>query len=195
MDRLESILEQLELTDFGNMPYRESDSERISMYREQEAVLEKIEWAARALRFKIITERKSYDALKLPKPKKERPPLPPKVQEFFRRLKSGTDWGPIEFKMRWQSDDGRFLIWTRPGHLFWNGIGSPGKYAQTCHAVSDLSKMGPEPKFESGLSLANKCQVREDEGRLTKVQLADMIASANRAANAGPLTKLEKERT
>jgi len=177
MDRLAAIKEQLELITLGDLPYRETDAEQVEMLREQENILSQIQTTACNLRATITRERQTYDPPLPPKREKKPQILPSKVQEFFHRIKKGVNWGPVQFKLRWQSEDKRFLIWTIPGHQFWNGIGRPRAYAPTSHIVSDLSKMGPEPKFESGLTLSQKCQIREWKGRLTKVQLADMIAT------------------
>ena len=183
MGILEEIKERLELITLGELPYRDTDAEKIAMYREQEATIEAIEAAARFLRYRIATERKSLMEIEKPKKKKDVKPLLPKVEEFFRRLKKGTDWG-IDFKFRWISDDERFIIWTIPGHLYWNGIGFPRSYATTRHTLSDLSKMPNEPVMESGLILSRLCMVREFEGRLTHRMLEDIIESAHRAARS-----------
>lgn len=101
---------------------------------------------------------------------------PPEAIEFFRRIRKGTDWG-AEFKFRWLSPDGRFLIWSIPGHSFWNGIGSRRGYAPTRHTLSDLSRMGPELPTEFGLALAAQCTIREEIGRLDRKLLNQLIAA------------------
>ena len=177
---LTDIKDQLELIGLGDLPYRETDEEKIVLFREQEAILYGIEAAARSLRFQIALTRQSLEPPPLPKKIRPTKPVPPKVAEFFRRLKKGTDWG-TEFKFRWLSADERFVIWTIPGHLFWNGVGFPRRYAATRHILSDLSKIGPGSKMESGLTLALSCQVREKDGRLDLRALEDMIQSAAKA--------------
>ena len=179
--QLADIKEQLELLGLGDLPYRETDKEKIALFREQETILFQIETAARSLRFEIVLTRQALEPK--PPPKKARPskPIPPIAAKFFQRIKKGTNWG-AEFKFRWISADERFVIWTLPGHLFWDGIGFPRQYAATRHTLSDLSKMGPEPKMESGFTLSQSCRVREVEGRLGRRVLDDMIQSANRAA-------------
>ena len=180
---LTDIKDQLELIGLGDLPYRETDEEKIVLFREQEAILYQIEAAARSLRFQLALTRHSLEPPLPPKKIRSSKPVPLKVAEFFRRIKKGTDWG-AEFKFRWLSPDERFVIWTIPGHLFWNGIGLPRKYAPSQHILSDLSKIGPEPEMESGLTLSLSCQVREEEGRLGRRVLEDMIQSANRATAA-----------
>ena len=177
---LTDIKEHLELIDLGDLPYRDTDEEKIIMFREQEGLLYLIEAEARQLRLKITLARQGLEPKPLPKKTRPSKPIPPVVLEFFRRIKKGTDWGP-EFKFRWLSPDERFVIWTIPGHLFWDGIGFPQQYAPTQHTLSDLSKIGVEPKMESGLTLALKCRVREEGGRLSRRVLEDMIESALRA--------------
>ena len=107
--------------------------------------------------------------------------LPLQVAEFLRRVKKGVDWGVSEFRIRWISEDACFFIFTRASHLYWNGIGAPRAFAPTRHTLVDLRRMPPEPKMESGLKLYHACEIREHEGRLTRLMLEDMIASANRA--------------
>jgi len=93
MDILEGIKERLQLVTLGELPYRDTDAEKIHMYREQESVVMEIEWLARRLRARITTERKRLTEIDKPKRKAREPkPIPPKVAEFFRRLKKGTDW-------------------------------------------------------------------------------------------------------
>lgn len=60
MGRLESIKEQLELTTLGDLPYRESDDEKIAMLHEQDAILATIAAETYRLRALISKERESY---------------------------------------------------------------------------------------------------------------------------------------
>lgn len=63
--RLADIKEQLELMELGDLPYRETNAEKIDMYRDQEAILFGIETAARDLRFRLQLTR--IDLAKLEK--------------------------------------------------------------------------------------------------------------------------------
>ena len=65
--RLDDIKEQLELIGLGDLPYRDTDEEKIIMFREQEGLLYLIEAEARQLRFKITLARQDLE----PKPQRK----------------------------------------------------------------------------------------------------------------------------
>lgn len=108
-----------------------------------------------------------------------------KILNFFGRLKCGVDWGPVKFLVRWISDNGRFMIWTCPGSAVWSGIGLPRQYHPVTHYLMDFLK---DSSGSVGLSLERETTVRRFEGRLTKIQLEDMIMSAYREERDSPRT-------
>ena len=86
------------------------------------------------------------------------------LDEFLKAIRAGVDYGPVKFRIRWQSADGRFALVTRPGHRTWASIGAT-RYAQTEHWLFDLAKI-PHANAR-GFSLYTLCKVAEIEGRLT----------------------------
>ena len=56
------LKERLELVDKGQLPYCETDAEKVAMYRSQEAELDAIVAAAKNLKRDLATERVSYEA-------------------------------------------------------------------------------------------------------------------------------------
>lgn len=97
-----------------------------------------------------------------------------KIDDFLRRICKGVDFGTAQFKVRWESEDKRFVIVTWPGKTAWSGRGQQ-KYYPSKHWIIDLDKMEmPEPKSEDGYRLLDGCKIKETEGRLTKDLLRNM---------------------
>jgi hypothetical protein len=68
-------------------------------------------------------------------------PLPLAVVLFFEEMETGVDYGAA-FVVRWLSKNGRYVIYTRPGHKSWAGIGMQWEYKPSEHYVADLRKSG-----------------------------------------------------
>ncbi len=99
-------------------------------------------------------------------------PVPARLAGWLKAIRNGTDYGPVEFKVRWVSKDERFAIVTWPGHGYWSSRMEPNAYAATTHWLVDLNKWDPK-KSENGSRIRSDCTVAEHEGRLTKNILED----------------------
>lgn len=56
------LKERLELVDKGQLPYCETDADKVAMYRSQEAELDAVIAAAKNLKRDLASERASYEA-------------------------------------------------------------------------------------------------------------------------------------
>ena len=100
----------------------------------------------------------------------------PTVEKFLELIRHGVNWGPVEFKVRWQSPCKTMAIVTWPGGSTRSGIATR-EYCPTRHWVVDLRRL----LDKSGIRAQQDCTIREFKGRLTRVQMQDLIATANRA--------------
>lgn len=84
-------------------------------------------------RQKVRDIEKQLEALE--KKKKDELPLP--VKQYFENYISGTTTTLEQCRLRWQSEDKRFIIWTIVGSMYWSGRGEQS-YSVAGHRLSDL---------------------------------------------------------
>lgn len=104
--------------------------------------------------------------------------LPEELEEFWKRYNLGIDWGYQGLKIKWISDDNRFLIVTNPGGTAGTGtvMGTGAYYyAQTRHWIIDTEKK-PDGITNSF------CEI--EGGRLTKSRMSYMIKMMDRIRNS-----------
>lgn len=94
------------------------------------------------------------------------------ADEFLEQLKIGVHWGTgNRLVLRHVSDDGRFVIWTRPGGNVWNGMRTT-KYHKSCTHLSDLSR----PVYiRQGMVLFYATEMKKWEGRFGKKQKTEAM--------------------
>jgi len=104
--------------------------------------------------------------------------IPQDIQDKVKHFHSGCDWGTHGLKVKWISDNKRFIIITNGGHTYWSSRNQV--YGQSQHYLVDLNKFDQNSDvYRSFL----KCRVLECEGRLTKEKKAEWIKFANEAKN------------
>lgn len=95
--------------------------------------------------------------------------IPEDLQDWWKSYNSGIDWGYNGLKIRWISDDHRFVIITNPGSTAGTGtvMGSLAYYyAATDHWIADTQKKAD--------GISNRFCVMDGDrfgGRLTKVRM------------------------
>lgn len=102
-------------------------------------------------------------------------PLPKVVEEFFKALKYGVDWGlgyNKDFSLKWISDDERYIIWTWPSGSVWSGIGQPWHSYPSTHTLADLSKFKGQ---KHGSTLSSDTRIAEYQGRWNKEVLKQLL--------------------
>jgi hypothetical protein len=107
--------------------------------------------------------------------KKTKIEIPEQLEKWWKSYSSGVDFGYTGLKIRWISDDKRFVIITNPGGTSGTGtaMGSMGYYyAETDHWFADTTKGGY-------LSRENNVFGRVEGGRLTKARKQVMFDQMN----------------
>jgi hypothetical protein len=119
----------------------------------------------------VKTAEKKYNDLYAQVQEHEKQPeLPEEVKEFFKDVRYGIDWGPVDFRMRWQSADRRYIIMTVPGSQYWSSRGEH-RYGSSHHHLIDLDawkywKSLTTNKRLAGMDCLSFAEKAKCEGRL-----------------------------
>jgi len=116
-------------------------------------------------------EKKYNDLFAQYNEKEKQPDLPTEVKQLFEAMRSGVDWGPVDFRLRYESEDKRFVIITIPGAQYWYSYDA-SQYGNTRHYLVDLQAVNywkEHHKLIDGSSLLNHATIAGAEGRLSKM--------------------------
>jgi hypothetical protein len=93
------------------------------------------------------------------------------AEEYLVAIRRGVAWGPKPFRVQWTSPDGKYLIFTAPGHSYQSGTDT--KYGCTSHYLVNLQTPSSR-NFGYGLFCDSK--LAQIDGRMNKARLAELIA-------------------